>query len=110
MRPPPDLLTVARLPPFLLEPLQRGFSVHGPFAADDAAAQAAAAPRIRAICGSGDSKAGRALIESLPALEIVSIMGDGCDGVDPMADRAFANLQAHFAGQPLPSPVPECRP
>jgi glyoxylate/hydroxypyruvate/2-ketogluconate reductase len=26
-----------------------------------------------------------------------------------MADRAFANLQAHFAGQPLPSAVPECR-
>ena len=26
-----------------------------------------------------------------------------------MADLAFANLQAHFAGQPLLSPVPECR-
>jgi hydroxypyruvate reductase len=26
-----------------------------------------------------------------------------------MADRAFANLQAHFAGKPLPSAVPECR-
>jgi lactate dehydrogenase-like 2-hydroxyacid dehydrogenase len=26
-----------------------------------------------------------------------------------MADRAFANLEAHFAGRPLPSPVPECR-
>jgi hydroxypyruvate reductase len=26
-----------------------------------------------------------------------------------MADLAFANLRAHFAGEPLPSPVPECR-
>ena len=26
-----------------------------------------------------------------------------------MADLAFANLSAHFAGRPLPSPVPECR-
>ena len=26
-----------------------------------------------------------------------------------MAKRAFDNLQAHFAGRPLPSPVPECR-
>ena len=26
-----------------------------------------------------------------------------------MADLALANLRAHFAGQPLPTPVPECR-
>ena len=26
-----------------------------------------------------------------------------------MADLALANLQAHFARRPLPSPVPECR-
>jgi lactate dehydrogenase-like 2-hydroxyacid dehydrogenase len=26
-----------------------------------------------------------------------------------MADLALANLQAHFAGKALPSPVPECR-
>lgn len=26
-----------------------------------------------------------------------------------MADLAFANLQAHFAGRPLKTPVPECR-
>ena len=26
-----------------------------------------------------------------------------------MAARALANLQAHFAGQPLPSAVPECK-
>ncbi|OYV01364.1 MAG: hypothetical protein CFE45_05175 [Burkholderiales bacterium PBB5] len=26
-----------------------------------------------------------------------------------MADLAFANLAAHFSGQPLPTPVPECR-
>ena len=26
-----------------------------------------------------------------------------------MADLAFANLKAHFAGEPLLSPVPECQ-
>jgi lactate dehydrogenase-like 2-hydroxyacid dehydrogenase len=26
-----------------------------------------------------------------------------------MADLVIANLRAHFAGQPLPSPIPECR-
>ena len=26
-----------------------------------------------------------------------------------MADLAFDNLQAKFSGQPLPTPVPECR-
>jgi hydroxypyruvate reductase len=26
-----------------------------------------------------------------------------------MADLALANLRAHAAGQPLPTPVPECR-
>jgi lactate dehydrogenase-like 2-hydroxyacid dehydrogenase len=26
-----------------------------------------------------------------------------------MADLAFANLRAHFTGQPLLTPVPECR-
>ncbi|MEN9329003.1 MAG: hypothetical protein RLZZ484_191, partial [Pseudomonadota bacterium] len=26
-----------------------------------------------------------------------------------MADRALANLHAHFKGLPLPSAVPECR-
>ena len=90
----PDLLAVARLPPFLLEPLARSFTVHGPFGADDAGLDAVA-PRIRAVCGSGDSKVGASLIDRLPALEIVSIMGVGYDGVDIAACKARGVMVGH---------------
>jgi hydroxypyruvate reductase len=52
----PDLLTVARLPPFLMQPLQGAFTVHERLHELDAAAFEHVAPRIRAICGSGESK------------------------------------------------------
>jgi hydroxypyruvate reductase len=81
MSPKPDLLTVAKLPPFLMEPLQGAFTVH---------AQPDGAPldRIRAVCGGGESKVGADLVARLPALEIVSIMGVGYDGVDVAACKA----------------------
>ena len=84
----PDLLTVAKLPPFLLEPLQAAFAVH---------AQVEGAPleRIRAVCGSGESKVGADLIARLPALQIVSIMGVGYDGVDVAAAKARGVLVTH---------------
>ena len=53
----------------------------------DAAAFAAAAPRIRAIAASGESKVPRELIAQLPKLEIVSVFGVGYDGVDVAAAR-----------------------
>ena len=93
--PKPDLLAVARLPPFLLEPLHAAFTVHGPFGAEDAAALDAVAPRIRAVCGSGESKVPAALVDRLPALEIVSIMGVGYDGVDVAACKARGVMVAH---------------
>lgn len=38
-------------------------------------------------------------------------IGSACLQVrQAMANLTLANLQAHFAGQPLPTPVPECRP
>ncbi|MCY7314823.1 MAG: 2-hydroxyacid dehydrogenase [Rubrivivax sp.] len=54
----------------------------------DDAARAAIAPRVRAIVGSGDSKVPAALIDQLPALELISIMGVGYDGVDMAAALA----------------------
>jgi len=84
----PDLLTVAKLAPFLMEPLQGAFNVH---------AQLDTAPRerIRAICGSGESKVSAELMAQLPALEIVSIMGVGYDGVDVAAAKARGVLVTH---------------
>ena len=53
----------------------------------DPPAFAAAAPRIRAIAASGESKVPRELIAQLPALEIISVFGVGYDGVDVAAAR-----------------------
>jgi hydroxypyruvate reductase len=84
----PDVLTVAKLAPFLMEPLQAAFTVH---------TQADGAPRerIRGICGSGESKVSAELIAQLPALEIVSIMGVGYDGVDVAACKARGVIVTH---------------
>ena len=91
----PDLLTVAKLAPFLMEPLQRTFAVHERLHDGDAAAFARIAPSIRAICGSGESKVSAELIAKLPALEIVSIMGVGYDGVDVAAAKARGVVVTH---------------
>jgi lactate dehydrogenase-like 2-hydroxyacid dehydrogenase len=50
---------------------------------------------VRAISGSGESKVGAALIEQLPALEIISIMGVGYDGVDVAAAKARGVVVTH---------------
>jgi lactate dehydrogenase-like 2-hydroxyacid dehydrogenase len=93
--PKPELLTVARLAPFLMESLQGAFSVHDRLHEQDAAAFARIAPAIRAICGSGESKVSAELIARLPALEIISIMGVGYDGVDVAAAKARGVMVAH---------------
>ena len=58
----PDMLTVAKLAPFLMEPLQAAFHVHDRLHESDAAAFARIAPSISRICGSGESKVGAELI------------------------------------------------
>ncbi len=84
----PELLTVAKLPPFLMAPLEGAFTVHPN-------ADGAPLERIRAICGGGESKVPAALIAQLPALEIVSIMGVGYDGVDVAACKARGVVVTH---------------
>ncbi|MGH6639642.1 MAG: 2-hydroxyacid dehydrogenase [Polaromonas sp.] len=78
----PHILTVAKLPPFLMEPLNAAYVVHDRLHEGDPVAFAKVAPGIRAITGGGESKVPRSLMDQLPALEIVSIMGVGYDGVD----------------------------
>ena len=53
------------------------------------------APRVRAICGSGESKVSADLIARLPALEVISIMGVGYDGVDVAAAKARGVMVGH---------------
>lgn len=81
----PEILAVAKLPPYLIEPLREVFVVHEQIHQTDPAAFAAGAGRIRAIVGSGESKVPRSLMAQLPALEMISIMGVGYDGVDVAA-------------------------
>ena len=90
-----DVLTVAKLPTFLLVPLLQAFNIHEQLHETDGAAFAAVAPRIRGIAGSGESKVGAALIERLPALEIISVMGVGYDGIDVAAAKARGIVVTH---------------
>ena len=78
----PHILTVAKLAPSLMASLNAAFVVHDRLHESDPAAFAKVAPEIRGIAGSGESRVPRALMDQLPALEIVSIMGVGYDGVD----------------------------
>ena len=78
----PHILTVAKLAPSLMESLNAAFVVHDRLHESDPAEFAKIAPEIRGIAGSGESRVPRALMNQLPALEIVSIMGVGYDGVD----------------------------
>ena len=65
----------------------------------DPAAFADVAPRIRAIAASGESKVPRELIAQLPALEIISVMGVGYDGVDVAAAKARGVPVTHTPGR-----------
>jgi hydroxypyruvate reductase len=90
-----DILSVANPPPFLLEPLQAKYIVHQRLHESDPAAFAAIAPRIRAIAASGESKVGAELIAQLPALEVISVMGVGYDGIDVAAAKAQGVVVTH---------------
>ena len=81
----PDVLVAAKFPPYLMNRLQQDFTVHERLHETDPAAFAAVAPKIRAIACGGESRVPRSLMDQLPALEMVSVMGVGYDGVDVAA-------------------------
>ena len=90
-----EILTVASPPPFLLEPLQAKYTVHQRLHETDPVAFAKVAPKIRAIQASGESQVGAALIAQLPALEVISVMGVGYDGIDVAAAKAQGVVVTH---------------
>ncbi len=94
----PEVLCVANLSPFFVEPLQAAYTVHQRLHETDPAAFAIAAPRIGAIAASGESKVGAGLMDQLPALKIVSVMGVGYDGVDVAAAKARGVVVTHTPG------------
>ena len=83
-----DVLAVAKLSPLLAPQLAAAYRVHDRMHEADPAAFAAVAPRIRGIAASGESKVGAELMAQLPALEIISVMGVGYDGIDVAAAKA----------------------
>jgi lactate dehydrogenase-like 2-hydroxyacid dehydrogenase len=91
----PHVLAVARLSPLLLPQLQAAYQLHDRLHETDPAALAAVAPQIRAIAASGESKVSAGLIASLPALEIISVMGVGYDGIDVAAAKARGVVVTH---------------
>jgi lactate dehydrogenase-like 2-hydroxyacid dehydrogenase len=93
-----DVLAVAKLSPFFAEPLGAAYRVHDRLHENDPQAFAAIAPRIRAIAASGESKVGAELIAKLPALEIISVMGVGYDGIAVAAAKARDVVVTHTPG------------
>lgn len=93
-----EILVVSNPPPFLLEPLTAKFQVHQRLHERDPAAFAQVAPRIRAIVAGGESKVDAGLIAQLPALEVISVMGVGYDGVDVAAAKSRGVVVTHTPG------------
>ena len=90
-----DVLAVAKLSALLAPKLSAAFNVHDRLHETDAAAFVALAPDIRAIAASGESKVGVDLLRQLPALEIISVMGVGYDGIDVAAAKARNVIVTH---------------
>jgi hydroxypyruvate reductase len=91
----PEVLTASKLSPLYLSQIEAAYTVHDRLHELDPAALAAAAPRIRAIAASGESKVPGALIAQLPALQLISVMGVGYDGVDVTAAKARGVTVTH---------------
>ncbi|MBL8346825.1 MAG: 2-hydroxyacid dehydrogenase [Rubrivivax sp.] len=81
--------------PLYLGPLTERYQLLDRLHETDPAAFAAAAPRIRAVAASGESKLPAELVGRLPALEIVAVMGVGYDGIDVPACKARGAMVTH---------------
>ena len=80
---PIDVLRVAPTPPSVDQHLAAaGYVKHDLLSADARLLDPTIAPRIRAVIGSGAGSVPGALIEALPKLEIITVVGVGFDGVD----------------------------
>jgi hydroxypyruvate reductase len=85
---PANVLLAPKVSPLYLELLKRDFTTHAQL--DDSIA-----PRIRGFAATGESKVDAGLIAKLPALEIISVMGVGYDGVDVAAAKARNIMVTH---------------
>ncbi|MBL8349156.1 MAG: 2-hydroxyacid dehydrogenase [Burkholderiaceae bacterium] len=87
----PDILAVAKPMALIAPRLDEHFTVHP----DDPGRAPAAAATIRGIWASGESRVGADLIARLPALQVISVMGVGYDGIDVAAARSRGVMVTH---------------
>ena len=77
-----DILITAALPPFLYDPLKADYRCHDHAQANDKdLLLAEVGARVRGLVQGGGTATPTALLDSLPALEIISVFGVGYDGV-----------------------------
>lgn len=93
----PAVLLVSRLPEPLAGRLRECFDCHA-LADVDAAGLQALAPQLRGMVATGESLVSRALMASLPALEVISVLGVGYDGIDMAAARERGICVTHTPG------------
>ena len=93
----PAVLLVSRLPEALGGRLRERFDCHE-LARLDAAGLQELAPRLRGMVATGESVVARELIARLPALEIISVLGVGYDGIDMAAARERGVCVTHTPG------------
>ena len=89
------VLAVTQLNPLYVERLRARYELLDRLHETDPGAFAAIAPRIRAVAASGESRFTAELMAQLPALEIVSVMGVGYDGVDVAAAKTRGAVVTH---------------
>ena len=88
---PPHVLAVAKPMALIAARLEANFQVH----ALNPATLAAVAPQIRGIWASGESRVTAELIDQLPALQVIAVMGVGYDGIDVAAAKARGVVVTH---------------
>jgi hydroxypyruvate reductase len=83
-----DVLLAPKLSPLYAPQVEAEFTPHREITAGSA-------PKIRAVACNGDSAVPGEQIARLPALEIISVMGVGYDGVDVQAAKARGIMVTH---------------
>ena len=89
------VLAVSRLPPLYLGPLSERYEVLDRLHETEPSRLAALAPQVHAVAASGESKLTAEVVGRLPALQIVSVMGVGYDGIDVAACKARGAMVTH---------------
>jgi hydroxypyruvate reductase len=91
----PLVLAASKLAPLYVQGLEARYRLLDRLHESNPAQLAALAPQIQAVAGSGESKVPGSLIEQLPALKLISVMGVGYDGVDVATAKARGAVVTH---------------